>query len=84
MGFSIETVMREGQPDPLPQIVAALNKRFDQIRQANPNGFLDEFESRIETLCVEVGLEMGAEVEIKLDSVLFNVSGVKLRKPREV
>lgn len=61
MNVSIEILHWPGDKTPyLQQITAKLNERFQQMKQRNPRGYLDEFECRFALTLTEVAQELGA------------------------
>jgi len=72
--MTIEVIDREGT-DHFPPIVKALNARFLATKERNPQGYLDQFEARMELHCLEIAEEMGGTAEIKQDGTCrFNFS----------
>jgi hypothetical protein len=60
--IKVETRVAEGKPDPLPQIMEKLNQRFTKLRQENPKGYMDSFESRLDTFMLEVAKELNLKM----------------------
>lgn len=52
-------VLEENQTDRYSKIVELLNRRHAAIKAANPQGFRDEFESSIDTICTEIARSLG-------------------------
>lgn len=59
---------REGdRRDHLGLINWLLNERFQATKRVDPRGYLDNFESRFETHCLEIAQELGARFAIGND-----------------
>ena len=63
MRFSIECATEEGKPDPLRRIQHHLDAKHVELRQANPRGFLDQFEQQLEIILEEVADKIGMKVD---------------------
>lgn len=62
INFALYTVNPEGgKRDTYKEVVDALNKRFNTMKEKNPKGFLDEFESRFGVIMEEVAREVGVK-----------------------
>lgn len=76
--MTIEVIDHEGA-NHFPLIVEALNTRFFATKERNPQGYLDQFEARMELHCLEIAGEMGGTAEIKQDGTCrFNFSGYQV------
>ena len=65
-------------------IVAALNRHFARIKQANPRGILDQFETQLSILSIEVAQELGGVVEELPDDVVrFNFTPISTSPSRK-
>ena len=53
--------------DPLDEIVRRLNREYTVIRKANPRGYRDSMESRMEAMLVDIVMAMGGKVEFEGD-----------------
>ena len=71
--MTITVSQSEDDPtDHLSKITAALNIQFQKIKTANPRGYLDEFENRLETIAMEIAFAMGARFEVTDESLVFH------------
>ena len=66
----VKVLEREGT-DHLPAILAELNVRHAETKRRNPRGFLDQFESQLETHCLEVAQQLGGTYEPQGDDHVF-------------
>ena len=48
--------------DHYPEVKRRLDERFNRIKESNPRGFLDSFESQFETICMDIALDMGGKI----------------------
>lgn len=71
MKFTIEVVSGDGKITE-QHVTEKFNQRFQEIKQRNPRGFLDQFEQQLELIAIEVAQELGGTVDIDGDSFLFN------------
>lgn len=62
MNLQIEVAERDGA-DHLPLITDELNRRFLAIKERNPRGYLDQFDSQVANICIDVAGELGGTVE---------------------
>lgn len=58
----------------LTDVIDRLNQRFEQTIANNPNGFLDAFEQRFETHCVEIAQELNAKFAVENGELIFDWS----------
>lgn len=59
MKLELSIVGPEGHGVDVPTINAKLQEKFLEVKAANPKGYLDEFESRLEILCDDIAKELG-------------------------
>lgn len=59
---SVEVRVSEDKGDMFQTIINKLNERHAAMKAANPQGFLDQFESQLGNIMLEIGQEMGLKV----------------------
>jgi len=60
--------------DYLPEIQQRLQTRFLKIKERNPRGYLDQWDSQFDNICMEVATEMGGRTEYRNNELVFNFS----------
>jgi len=46
------------------EVVDRFKKKFQQIKERNPRGYMDQFEQQADLIAMDIAKEMGGEVEI--------------------
>ena len=55
------------------EVVDRLKKKFQQIKERNPRGYMDQFDQQMDLIAMDIAQEMGGEVEIRKDHhFIFN------------
>jgi hypothetical protein len=76
--IGIEIIEREGT-NHLVLIRSAMNRHLQRIKQANPRGFLDQFDSQTPDLCIQVAQELGGTVQEREDGTfVFNFASASI------
>jgi hypothetical protein len=71
--MKIETrTIESDKADYIAVIVGKLNARFEALKVANPQGYLDEFTERYELFLVDVAHELGLNVTFENDTCIFS------------
>lgn len=60
--------------DHLKLVVDAMNEVLQRIKESDPLGYLDNFDSRQETILTEVVHSLGGTVEFKSSEIICNFS----------
>jgi hypothetical protein len=64
MHVSIELLQAEGGTHTVKEVSDLLNVHFQELKRTNPLGFMDQFESQIESLACDVARQLGAEFDL--------------------
>jgi len=76
--IDFEIIEREGT-NHLVLVRTAMNRHFSRIKKANPRGFMDQFESQIPDLCIQVAQELGGTVQEREDGTfVFNFASTPI------
>lgn len=80
--FSVDLVTRKDQDANklFNEVMQALDNEYKRIKAANPRGYMDEFESRFEDICMDIAQKMNATIAYRKDgTAVFNFSGMSVK-----
>lgn len=64
MKIAVELCEIEGREShTIQQIAGLIDTQYQAIKKSNPNGYLDEFESRIELIAMDIATNLGAKFD---------------------
>ena len=85
---TIEIVAPEGTGITTKTITDKMNKRFFEIKDANPLGFMDQFDQQFDMICMDIAAENNGvydrqEIDGK-EELLFVYGGVSIEQARNM
>ena len=85
---TIEIVAPEGTGITTKTITDAMNERFQEIKKANPRGFMDQFEEQMDVICMDIAQANNGQYDRQevngKEELLFVYGGVSIEQARKI